>query len=81
MNNWRARLTNKIEWVGGEPSPHLIWTGAKNRFGYPYMRNEKGQTELVSRILWRKSHLKNPVRLKNTCGRRDCVAPGHHREQ
>lgn len=71
---WEPRFLAKVVQVGN----CMMWTGAKSSNGYGYFRGPYG-LELAHKTMWRKTRLRTPGRLRNTCGNRACVNPEHWR--
>lgn len=62
-----------------------LWTGAVDHSGIPKIAmirtiGEKQNTRNVPRYLWRKIKGKEPVKIFNRCGMKNCVNPDHYAE-
>lgn len=62
-----------------------LWTGAVGHSGIPKIAvirtiGEKQNTRSVPRYLWRKIKGKEPVKIFNRCGMKNCVNPLHYAE-
>lgn len=62
-----------------------LWNGAVDNAGIPKIAvirsiGQKQNTRNVPRYLWRKIKGKEPVKIFNICGMKNCVNPLHYRE-
>jgi len=63
----------------GIPTPCLVWTGARTKFGYGNIRYQ-GRVVLIHRLVWelRNGPIPPGMHVLHRCDNPPCWAEGHH---